>query len=119
MPPLQSIPNHHKYARELLEAADSNHDGRLDFSEFEAYMNQKELELLELFREVDVERDGKLFPWEIKAALQKAGAPLASVGLLEIAQDRALRALDLWALPLSDILLAKRRLRRTLLLASR
>jgi hypothetical protein len=53
--------------------ADSNHDGRLDFQEFEAYMNQKELELLELFREVDVEKDGKLFPWEIKAALQKAG----------------------------------------------
>ncbi|GAQ89807.1 calcium-binding mitochondrial carrier protein [Klebsormidium nitens] len=72
-----SIPNHHKYARELLEVADSNHDGRLDFSEFEAYMNQKELELLELFREVDVERDGKLFLWEIKAALQKAGVTIS------------------------------------------
>lgn len=82
---MQSIPNHHKYARELLEVADSNHDGRLDFSEFEAYMNQKELELLELFREVDVERDGKLFPWEIKAALQKAGAPCHHPQMPELA----------------------------------
>jgi hypothetical protein len=74
--------------------ADSNHDGRLDFQEFEAYMNQKELELLELFREVDVEKDGKLFPWEIKAALQKAGklaysfdVPIATLRVLQSVPD--------------------------------
>eukprot|EP00249_Psilotum_nudum_P036003 c6136_g1_i1 orf=3-410(-) len=49
-----SIPSQYKYAKDLLDVCDANHDGRVDYGEFRKYMDDKELELYHIFREIDV-----------------------------------------------------------------
>eukprot|EP00897_Mesotaenium_endlicherianum_P006860 jgi/Mesen1/6201/ME000320S05403 len=71
-----SIPAHYKYARELLEACDQNQDGKCDYKEFRGYLDSKELELYQLFREIDLENDGTIYPDDLKRALNKAGINL-------------------------------------------
>lgn len=71
-----AIPVHYKYARELLEACDRNEDGKCDYREFRRYMDDKELELYQLFREIDLENDGTIYPKDLKRALNKAGINL-------------------------------------------
>jgi Ca2+-binding EF-hand superfamily protein len=67
------FPVQEQYARDLLEACDSNHDGRIDYSEFRRYMDAKELELYKVFQAIDSSRDGSLQPEEIRIALSRAG----------------------------------------------
>lgn len=71
-----AIPSQYKYARDLLDVCDSNHDGRVDFEEFHKYMDAKELELYSIFREIDVRHNGCILPEELRAALQQAGIQL-------------------------------------------
>lgn len=68
-----SIPSQYKYAKDLLDLCDTNHDGRVDFGEFLRYMDDKELELYTLFKEIDVSCDGCIVPQELQGALQRAG----------------------------------------------
>ncbi|MCO5597001.1 hypothetical protein L7F22_051073 [Adiantum nelumboides] len=72
-----AIPTQYKYARNLLDVCDSNHDGRVDFEEFHKYMDAKELELYSIFREIDVKHNGCIHPEELRAALQQAGIALS------------------------------------------
>ena len=67
------FPVQEQYARDLLEACDSNHDGRIDYSEFRRYMDAKELELYKVFQAIDSSRDGSLQPEELRIALNRAG----------------------------------------------
>lgn len=69
----RSIPFQKKYALELLTVCDANHDGRIDFPEFQRYMDAKELELYKLFQSIDVSRDGALEPEELRVALESSG----------------------------------------------
>ncbi|XP_024376863.1 calcium-dependent mitochondrial ATP-magnesium/phosphate carrier protein 3 isoform X2 [Physcomitrium patens] len=71
-----SFPFQRKYALELLEACDSNHDGHIDFAEFQRYMNDKEVELFKLFQAIDVSHDGALQPEELQLALRNSGVQL-------------------------------------------
>eukprot|EP00850_Spirogloea_muscicola_P022556 SM000301S11759 [mRNA] locus=s301:14049:17171:+ [translate_table: standard] len=68
-----SLPSDYKYARELLEVCDRNRDGVCDFEEFRRYMDMKELELYQLFQEIDIESDGQVTDRELQVALGKAG----------------------------------------------
>lgn len=76
-----SISPQYKYAKELLTLCDANHDGRVDFGEFLEYMDDKELELYSIFREIDVSSDGFIIPEELRGALQRAGIQLSKVEL--------------------------------------
>jgi solute carrier family 25 phosphate transporter 23/24/25/41 len=71
-----SFPFQKKYAVEMVEACDANHDGRIDYPEFRRYMDAKELELLKLFEAIDVSQDGALQPEELYQALQNSGVQL-------------------------------------------
>ncbi|KAG0561549.1 hypothetical protein KC19_9G072400 [Ceratodon purpureus] len=71
-----SFPFQKKYAVELVEACDANHDGRIDLAEFRRYMDVKEAELFKLFEAIDVSRDGVLQPEELHLALENSGVQL-------------------------------------------
>lgn len=71
-----AIPTQYKYARDLLDVCDANHDGRVEFEEFLKYMDAKELELYSIFREIDVKHNGCILPEELRAALRQAGIEL-------------------------------------------
>lgn len=70
------IPPEYKYAKELLNVCDANHDGRVDIQEFKRYMDDKELELYQIFQAIDVEHNGCILPEELWEALVKAGIQL-------------------------------------------
>lgn len=67
------IPSEYKYARDLFSACDENRDGRVDYSEFKRYMDDKELELYRIFQAIDVEHNGCILPEELWEALVRAG----------------------------------------------
>ncbi|KAM3380506.1 calcium-dependent mitochondrial ATP-magnesium/phosphate carrier protein 2 [Capsicum galapagoense] len=67
------IPVDYKFSRELLAECDGNKDGRVDYSEFRKYMDDKELELYRIFQSIDVEHNGCILPEELWDALVKAG----------------------------------------------
>lgn len=67
------IPADYKYAKELLNVCDANHDGRVDFPEFKRYMDDKELELYRIFQAIDIEHNGCILPEELFDALLQAG----------------------------------------------
>eukprot|EP00252_Welwitschia_mirabilis_P002046 TRINITY_DN11990_c0_g1_i1.p1 TRINITY_DN11990_c0_g1~~TRINITY_DN11990_c0_g1_i1.p1 ORF type:complete len:507 (+),score=83.05 TRINITY_DN11990_c0_g1_i1:597-2117(+) len=67
------IPSEYKYAKDLLRVCDSNHDGKVDYSEFRRYMDDKEIELYRIFEAIDVEHNGCILPEELWDALLKAG----------------------------------------------
>ncbi|KAL5581484.1 hypothetical protein UlMin_013926 [Ulmus minor] len=67
------IPSEYKYARDLLNVCDANHDGRVDYQEFKRYMDDKELELYRIFQAIDIEHNGCILPEELWDALVKAG----------------------------------------------
>ncbi|XP_061374044.1 calcium-dependent mitochondrial ATP-magnesium/phosphate carrier protein 2-like isoform X2 [Gastrolobium bilobum] len=67
------IPSEYKYAKDLLNACDSNKDGRVDYQEFKKYMDGKEIELYRIFQAIDVEHNGCILPEELFEALVRAG----------------------------------------------
>lgn len=67
------IPSEYKYAKDLLNVCDANHDGRVDYLEFKRYMDDKELELYRIFQAIDVEHNGCILPEELCDALVRAG----------------------------------------------
>ncbi|CAI0449776.1 unnamed protein product [Linum tenue] len=68
------IPPEYKYARDLLKVCDANRDGRVDYTEFKRYMDDKELELYRIFEAIDVEHNGCILPEELWDALVKSGS---------------------------------------------
>jgi Ca2+-binding EF-hand superfamily protein len=68
-----SIPSENKYANDLLSVCDSNRDGKVDYGEFKNYMDSKEMELYQMFQELDVKHNGVLAREELQAALGGAG----------------------------------------------
>ncbi|KAL3696462.1 hypothetical protein R1sor_010538 [Riccia sorocarpa] len=67
------IPAHHKHAADLLRVCDSNRDGKVDFGEFRKYMDDKELELYQMFTDLDANFNGVLQQEELRGALTRAG----------------------------------------------
>ncbi|KAG8782609.1 calmodulin-like 3 [Ceratobasidium sp. 428] len=67
----------------MLDGADTNHDGVLDFPEFAALMGarltiaQAEDELRKVFTEFDLDRSGLIERGEMKAVLAKLGDKLS------------------------------------------
>ncbi|MBE7180238.1 MAG: EF-hand domain-containing protein [Terriglobus roseus] len=59
--------------QDVLEAMDSNHDGRISYEEFEHFVKQTEQQLWNLFNGIDRNHDGRMEKAELKEALQRAG----------------------------------------------
>jgi solute carrier family 25 (mitochondrial phosphate transporter), member 23/24/25/41 len=61
------------YAKELLKKCDSNANGTISYSEFEAFVQAKEKELWELFKQIDTGKDNLIGADELQSSLKKAG----------------------------------------------
>ncbi|MCO5614081.1 hypothetical protein L7F22_068362 [Adiantum nelumboides] len=80
------IPTQYKYAKDLLNVCDANNDGQVDFEEFCEYMDDKELELYTMFKEVNVAHSGSVLPEELLSALQQAGIQLSKQELISFVE---------------------------------
>ncbi|TGZ77404.1 mitochondrial carrier [Ascodesmis nigricans] len=58
---------------DILHAVDTSNDGLIQFSEFKAFFQGAERELLRIFRSVDTNHNGHIDKTELKAALNRAG----------------------------------------------
>ncbi|KAE9966172.1 hypothetical protein BLS_009518 [Venturia inaequalis] len=74
-----------KYAdtllKDVLEAIDTDHDGRITYPEFHSFVQQTESQLRTLFNEIDINHDGKLDRQELSAACQRAGLAVSNAKL--------------------------------------
>ncbi|KAF2460951.1 calcium dependent mitochondrial carrier protein [Lineolata rhizophorae] len=61
------------FLKELLEAVDTNGDGRIEYSEFRSFVKETERELWSLFRSIDHNGDGKLSKSELREGFRRAG----------------------------------------------
>lgn len=73
------------YAKELLKRCDSNSNGTISYPEFEAFVEAKEKELWELFKQIDTGKDNLIGADELQSSLKKAG--MLGVILVHFAVD--------------------------------
>lgn len=64
--------------RDVLEAMDTNHDGRISHDEFTDFVKKTEQQLWTLFNSIDRNHDGRMEKPELKEALQRAGLAVPS-----------------------------------------
>ncbi|ORY02003.1 mitochondrial carrier [Basidiobolus meristosporus CBS 931.73] len=67
-----SSPIRMEYAQQLLLRCDTSHDDLIQYEEFRAFVEEKEMELWKLFSEIDRNNDNELQKCEIEGALKKA-----------------------------------------------
>ncbi|KAI8329851.1 mitochondrial carrier domain-containing protein [Chlamydoabsidia padenii] len=70
---LTHLPAHTRYATDLLAMCDTARDGLIDYSEFRAYVLDKEKDLWTLFDDINIAGDHRLRPDELESALKQAG----------------------------------------------
>ncbi|KAG9570333.1 hypothetical protein KCU60_g17290, partial [Aureobasidium melanogenum] len=58
---------------DVLQAADINNSGRIEYDEFRKFVDQTERELWQLFQSIDRNHDGNLDKNELRAAFVRAG----------------------------------------------
>ncbi|KAI4727486.1 hypothetical protein E4T49_04742 [Aureobasidium sp. EXF-10728] len=58
---------------DVLQAADINNSGRIEYDEFRKFVDQTERELWQLFQSIDRNHDGNLDKSELRAAFVRAG----------------------------------------------
>ncbi|KAI9099703.1 mitochondrial carrier domain-containing protein [Phlyctochytrium arcticum] len=61
------------YARELVQECDKTQDGKISFAEFEQFVNRKEMELRNVFNQIDSSGDNTLSTSELKDFVKAAG----------------------------------------------
>ncbi|XP_019415329.1 PREDICTED: calcium-binding mitochondrial carrier protein SCaMC-2-like isoform X2 [Lupinus angustifolius] len=80
------IPPEYKYAKDLFKVCDANSDGRIDYPEFRQYMDDKELELYQIFQSIDVEQNGSIHSEELSDALGRAGIEMCEGELVRFVE---------------------------------
>jgi solute carrier family 25 phosphate transporter 23/24/25/41 len=70
---LTHLPAHTRYATDLLAMCDTARDGLIDYTEFRAYVLDKEKDLWTLFDDINTAGDHRLRPDELESALRQAG----------------------------------------------
>lgn len=80
--PKSSDGRHHRkfremYATELLEKCDTNKNGKITYEDFKIFLEEKELELWNLFNSIDLKAHGRLTRDGVKDALNRAGVKIS------------------------------------------
>ncbi|KAL8692602.1 MAG: hypothetical protein Q9218_002418 [Villophora microphyllina] len=76
--PLQ---NADEMLQDVLKALDTDGDGRIQYKEFRAFVEQTEKELLKLFKSIDRDHNGQLDKSELKLAFTRAGLTVPNTKL--------------------------------------
>ncbi|KAF7453697.1 calcium dependent mitochondrial carrier protein [Pyrenophora tritici-repentis] len=66
---------------EVMQAVDIDGNGRITYNEFRTFVHETEKELLQLFRSIDYNRDGKISRDELRSALRSAGLTVPNTNL--------------------------------------
>ncbi|KAL8965984.1 MAG: hypothetical protein Q9183_003584 [Haloplaca sp. 2 TL-2023] len=67
------LKNADEMLQDVLKALDADGDGRIQYTEFRAFVEQTEKELLKLFKSIDRDQNGHLDKSELKLAFTRAG----------------------------------------------
>ncbi|KAL9603229.1 MAG: hypothetical protein Q9179_002268 [Wetmoreana sp. 5 TL-2023] len=67
------LKNADEMLQDVLKALDTDGDGRIQYTEFRAFVEQTEKELLKLFKSIDRDHNGQLDKNELKLAFTRAG----------------------------------------------
>ncbi|EGC35933.1 hypothetical protein DICPUDRAFT_32589 [Dictyostelium purpureum] len=72
------IPSGEKDVQTFLEHVDANHDGHVDYAEFEKFTNKNIKKLKEVFDSLDTNKNGTLDLFEIQESIKKLNLPVYS-----------------------------------------
>ncbi|KAL1587480.1 hypothetical protein WHR41_03802 [Cladosporium halotolerans] len=67
--------------KDILHAADINHDGKISFEEFCKFCQETEKELWKLFKTIDKDQNGRLDKGELAAAFERSGVGVSNARL--------------------------------------
>eukprot|EP00898_Chlorokybus_atmophyticus_P004877 jgi/Chlat1/5390/Chrsp35S05220 len=67
------LPCGDSYVEGLIRAADTNHDGKLDYAEFERFVDERDKEVGAVFDALDMDRSGLLYPHEVAEGFNRLG----------------------------------------------
>lgn len=73
------LKNAESLLKDVLEAMDTNHDGRISHDEFTDFVKKTEQQLWTLFNSIDRNHDGRMEKAELQDALQRAGLTVPNV----------------------------------------
>lgn len=73
--------------REVLQAVDTNGDGRIDYAEFRAFVDYAENKLWPLFRTIDFHETGRFDKDALKLAFERSGVTVSSARIDEFFED--------------------------------
>ncbi|KAJ5527007.1 hypothetical protein N7513_011166 [Penicillium frequentans] len=69
--------------RSILREVDTNGDGRIDYDEFQAFINQTESGLWQMFQSIDHNHNGEIDKTELRNAFSKSGVTVSTSNLDE------------------------------------
>ncbi|KAI1914514.1 hypothetical protein LOZ12_005000 [Ophidiomyces ophidiicola] len=81
------LKNADSFVKDILTAVDSSGDGRIQFNEFEAFVEHAEKELGQLFESIDRNHDGHVSKEELKSAFARAGLTVRNSKLDQFFSD--------------------------------
>lgn len=67
--------------KDMLSAADIDHDGKISYDEFRKFCNQTEQELWQLFQSIDRDHSGRLKKENLSTAFARAGVTVSDARL--------------------------------------
>ncbi|KAJ5897663.1 hypothetical protein N7504_007951 [Penicillium tannophilum] len=73
--------------RSILREVDTNGDGRIDYDEFQAFINQTESGLWQMFQSIDHNHNGEIDKTELRNAFSKSGVTVSTSNLDEFFAD--------------------------------
>ncbi|AEO71302.1 uncharacterized protein THITE_2123502, partial [Thermothielavioides terrestris NRRL 8126] len=70
---LAALKNADEMLKDIISAVDTSGDGKIQYEEFRVFVEAAERQLLQLFRSIDRDKDGRLNKEELQAAFRRAG----------------------------------------------
>ncbi|SPQ20336.1 ef2e8f01-a678-410d-b25d-0e303925158c [Thermothielavioides terrestris] len=67
------LKNADEMLKDIISAVDTSGDGKIQYEEFRVFVEAAERQLLQLFRSIDRDKDGRLNKEELQAAFRRAG----------------------------------------------
>ncbi|PHH82964.1 hypothetical protein CDD82_4182 [Ophiocordyceps australis] len=73
--------------QQIMDEVDTNHDGKMQYKEFHAFVEQAERQLFLLFQAIDKDGNGKLDMKELQTAFRTAGLTISNRRLADFFHD--------------------------------